>query len=99
MQYGKQAYTEIRQPGVQFQEPILTYDPQAGRWYGKNEQFSIWMDDATFHADADFWYEWPRWLAGCPPAERRAAVTHCQRVIYGQRCERNDDPRVHFTYR
>src|SRR5437899_1613193 len=91
--------TRTRPPNLQFQEPMLTYDHQTGRWSGENTFFSIWMDDETFRAYVDSWYNWPAWLADCPPAERRAAaVAHCQRVIYWQGCERNYDRRVHITY-
>ncbi len=81
------------------QEPILTYDPQTDRWRGANEQFSIWMNDATFCAYVASWYDWRQWLPDYSPAERRvAAVAHCQRVMYWLGCERNYDRRVHIAY-
>jgi hypothetical protein len=80
-------------------EPMLVYQPEIGQWRGANAQFSIWMDDATFHAYVAAWYNWLQWLADRPPAERRtAAVAHCQRVRYWVGCERNYDRRVHIIY-
>lgn len=93
------APTVRAQPVISYQEPLLTYDRQADRWYGANEHFSIWMDDATFHAYVTSWYNWRSWLPELPAAERRAAaVAHCQRVSYWRGCERNYDSRVHITY-
>lgn len=82
-----------------FQEPLLTYDPQTGRWFGANAQFSVWMDDATFQAYAAVWYQETTWLADRPLHERQAAArAYCRRLSYWQGCERNYDRRVHLSY-
>jgi hypothetical protein len=81
-------------------EPMLTYQPDTGRWSGANAQFSIWMDDDTLRAYVASWVNWRQWLPHLPAEERHALATgHCQRVAYWQNCERNYDRRVHLTYR
>lgn len=99
MQQGEQTTTRAKLPARSFQEPVLTYDYQAGRWSEANEQFSVWMDDPTFQAYIASWYDWKQWLPDCLPAERRAAaMAHCLRVRYWAGCEHNFDPQVHITY-
>lgn len=90
---------EALPPVTPVQEPLLLYDPQTDRWAGANTSFSIWMDDATFHAYVAAWYEWPTWLPDLPQEERLVAtIAHCQRLCYWNGCERNYDRRVHITY-
>jgi hypothetical protein len=99
VQFSEQGSAGRGQTTWQVQEPVLIYDQQTGHWRGANEQFSIWMDDATFRAYVASWYDWPAWLPDRTPAERHAlAVTHCQRVRYWFGSERNYDRRVHLTY-
>lgn len=99
MQNSLQGSTESMLTTSLVQELILTYNPHTGQWSGANQQFSVWMDDATFRSYAAAWYEETTWLADRPPEERRAAaIARCQCLSYWNGCERNYDRRVHITY-
>lgn len=99
MQCEEQATVKVTQATTQFQEPLLVYDPQTDHWRGTNEQFSVWMDNATFLQYVAVWVALPRWQPDRLPEERHAAaVAHCRRLQYWWRCERNYDRNVHIRY-
>ncbi len=79
-----------------FQEPLLNYDPVARRWEGENEEWMLWMDEATFDEYVMAWAALHK-IGQTPQEWVTTAAEHCRHLYYWNGCEGNYDRRVHLV--
>ena len=75
----------------------LAYNQLTGHWEGRNSEWSLWMDDATFHAYVMAWLE-GQYITQPTPTQLQGAVAHCTQFCYWKNCELNFDHHVHKIF-